>query len=797
MATLNIYLVDISQRMVNDRAVICLYGRTPGGTQICAVDDNVLPYFYVQPRSSADAETLKARLLSAVLEDKGEKASVVAVERAEKKLLGKSVQLLKVFTNVPHARAVLADRARSWPETKACFEDDLSFTRRWLIDKGVIPFGLIAIEGEFINQKSKVPVFRIERILGMSEESLATPRVLAFDVQAYNPKGRELDPERNPIIMVAVHGEGFSKVFSWKRFPLAEAEFVDSELALIEKVREAIDAYKPDILVGYHSDVFDLSYLKARAEKYKIRLEIGLDFSEIRQDCSIVGITHVDIQAFAKRNAQLNEDLSLRALARSLVHEQGLDVDMTMLVDAWDNHPELLGPFASYSMRNAQLIFTLSQHFMPQLIELSRITGLPLFHASRKGYSQLVEWLLIRSAVAVDEITVNKPSPDEVARRRKATFTGASVLTPSPGIYKDVIVFDFQSLYPSIISALNIGPDTYHCSCCEGLSIPEEKGWFCAKRKGFMPEVLEDLITRRMRVKKILDEGKASPFLAAREHSLKMLANSFYGYLGFYGSRWYSLECAKAVAAYGRFYINKVIAQAKAWQFKVLYSDTDSVFLLLERKAKKEAMQFADKINLDLPGLMELSYEGFYPRAIFVEGRDGVGAKKRYALLSEHGDIIVKGMELGSWCDFVKEVHRQVVTDALKGGGQALPIVQDAISKLQKRRVPVEALVLRTHLKKRIQEYDTVGPHVAVARRMLAQGKSLGIGSRISFVIISGKEKVRDRARVPDEVRQDDIDPGYYIERQLIPAVEKVMQLLNIGPADFEKKQQSTLAGYF
>ena len=123
-----------------------------------------------------------------------------------------------------------------------------------------------------------------------------------------------------------------------------------------------------------------------------------------------------------------------------------------------------------------------------------------------------------------------------------------------------------------------------------------------------------------MRIKEIIKEehDEKFAFLDARQNSLKLLANSFYGYLGFFGARWYSIDCARSVTAWGRFYIHKVINKAQKEGFFVLYSDTDSVFLTLDGRAKNEAQNFAQSVNLELPGLMELEYEGYYPAGIFV-----------------------------------------------------------------------------------------------------------------------------------------------------------------------------------
>ena len=108
---------------------------------------------------------------------------------------------------------------------------------------------------------------------------------------------------------------------------------------------------------------------------------------------------------------------------------------------------------------------------------------------------------------------------------------------------------------------------------------------------------------------------------------------------------WYCLECAASTTAYARNYISVTIAKAQQEGFKVIYADTDSCFLLLERKTIEDAMKFMEGINKNLPGQMELEFEGHYPRGIFVSLKGLKGTersergrergKKKYALLKK------------------------------------------------------------------------------------------------------------------------------------------------------------------
>ncbi|MCG2719499.1 MAG: DNA polymerase, partial [Nanoarchaeota archaeon] len=326
---------------------------------------------------------------------------------------------------------------------------------------------------------------------------------------------------------------------------------------------------------------------------------------------------------------------------------------------------------------------------------------------------------------------------------------------------------------------------------------------FCKKKKGFIPSIIEELITRRMRIKEMSRKKKASIFLHAREQSLKLMANSFYGYLGFFAARWYSLECAKSVTSWGRYYIHKVIDKAKEAGFKVLYSDTDSVFLLVGNNKEKDVKKFAESVNVELPGLMELEYEGSYPAGIFVSAKEtGYGAKKKYALLSENGNIKIRGFESvrRNWSIVAKEVQEKVLNIILKENNKekAFNYVKKTIDDLRNHKIELDKVIIRTQLQKEISDYDSIGPHVAVAKRLRDRGLKISAGTVMKYVITKGKGLIRERAKLPDEVKQNDYDPVYYVNNQIIPAVATIFSVLGYHKSDLsEKKGQEKLGKFF
>lgn len=812
MTRIQFYPLDIIYKTADNRPIIHLYGRTADGKQICAIDTSFRPYFYAIPKSGT---RIKDKIKKLELEYNNEKFCVVDAEMVSKEILGQKRDALKIYINLPKGVPLIKDILKDWDSIESVYEYDIKFTRRYLIDKGITPLSLITIEGEIVSGKSKVPMIEIKGEPEISGESMQDMKVLALDIETYNPRGKRSNPDKDPIIMIGLYSENYEKVITWKEFKTKETfiEFVQSESELLEKFKEAVEAFKPDIITGYFSDGFDFPYILKRARKYKLEMDIGLDLSEPHLtgravlETKITGIVHLDIFQFIRRviSRSLKTDTyTLSAVAEELLGEQKTKVDIEDLVEVWDKHLDKLEAYCKYNLKDAQLTYDLCVKLLPNIIEFVKIVGLPIHDITRMSFSQLVEWFIIKQTSNFNEIILNKPHFSQTEDRLKKSYQAAFVYEPKPGLYQNIAIFDFRSLYPSIIVSYNVSPDTMNCECCEEKQkapLEKKRIWFCTKKKGFLPSILEDLITRRMRIKEIIKKNGNEPLLAARSEALKVLSNSFSGYLAFYAARWYSIECIESVTAWGRYHINKLIDAAKEKGFEVLYGDTDSVFLLMGEKTREQAEAFLEHVNSQLPGLMELEFEGFYPRGIFVSVKVGeYGAKKKYALLDENNEIIIKGFETirRNWSSIAKETQKHVIKIILETGQaeKALEYVRDVIADLKNNNVPIDKVVLHTHLQKEIADYETISPHVAAAKLMQEKGIDVGAGSVIKFIIGRGAGKIRDRIKLPEDSAQQDYDSDYYINNQVIPSVERLFSVLGYSNEDFIGQKQSTLGSF-
>lgn len=799
MQKVECFILDATYKIIAGKAVIQLFCRTTDGKKVCLSDENFEPYLYC----TADSSIKDA--ISKIVVDK---FFVTRIELVTKKLLEKETEFFKIFVSLPSGVPAIKDEIKRIYKELCLYEYDIPFAKRYLLDKNIVPMTLIEAD---CDEK-----FRIQSIKNSAEQVFSAPKILAIDIETYfTPNDKKFLPEENPVLMIALYGSNFRKVLTWKEFSSKDSSiiFLKSEAEMISRMCELIQQFEPDIIAGYYSDGFDFPYLKVRAEKNNLRLDFGHgSFLEISgrkiSTAEINGIIHIDVLKFIRKvigRSMVTDVFTLDAVAEELLGEHKHEVEIDELPNAWNNAAHELEKFCNYNLHDAKLTYDLCVKILPNMIEFTRIIGLPLFEIDRMSFSQLVEAYIMKKAQFANEIAPNKPSYKEKQVRIVKHIRGAFVFEPKPGLYENIAVFDYRSLYPSIIASHNISPGTLNCECCKTNNlIKTDRGdfWFCANKKGFLSSIIQNLIELRAVVKKEIKKGRNDAMTVASSEALKVLANSFYGYLGFYGARWYCKEGAESTTAFGRHYIHKVIDEAQRQGFNVIYSDTDSIFITLDQKTKDDAFAFMNGINDSLPGVMELDYEGLFPAGIFVSAKaTDNGAKKKYALVDEKGMLKIKGFETvrRNWSFIAKDIQKRVLEILLKDKKPVIAVgyLHDIICDLRKHRIPVDKLVIHTQLQREVSTYANITPHVAAAQRMKEKGLTVEPGVMLKFVVVKGDGKIRDKVRLIDEVKQDDYDAEYYINHQVLPSVERIFAVFGYDKESFLSSRTQSVINEF
>jgi len=793
-----------------------IIGRSDSGKRVCIIDecDVYLWAILKNDLSSKKIDSIIDEISKIKVDVKGRHTKVEKVELHNKKFLGKEVKALKIFATNYKDLHDIADKL-GMKEIEKRRGYDLGFTTHYIIGKKFEPLNWYEISGEVLDNSEEFGgigkyldvdiCIKLENIKKIEDKKIK-PKALAYDIES-----DEIKIGEGEILMISLVSGDFRKVITWKKTKKTKpdfVEYVEDEAELLEKFVEYVRKISPDFLVGYFSDGFDLPYIKARAEKHNVRLSLGLDDSQPRfsrgavgetQTGKIKGIVHIDILKFirtAYSQYMQSETLSLNEVSKEFLGDKKKEFKI--------KHPSIMEEkdwvnYYEYNLHDSVLTLGLFEKLWPDLLEFSRVIGEPVFDISRNGMSKNVESYIIHNLEKFGEIPEKRPSYGEIElRRHREKYTGAFVFQPNPGLYEDIAVFDFTSYWPSIIVSFNLSLSTLLNKKEKnslGVDIGNKKVFF-GKKSGFFAEMLKELIEKRKKFKKELKK-KPDAIKNARSNAFKLLANASYGYQGFFGARYYCPEASAAATSISRDFIKKTIEKIDEDRYKTIYSDTDSIAFLMNKKTEEQTLKFLKKLNSKLPGIMELELEGFFKRGMWVTKRSGeFGAKKKYALIDKKGKIKIRGFETvrRNWCNLARHIQNHVIKQILEDGNEkkSLSYVSEIIKKIKERKVDRDDLIIRTQLKKSLSEYKAISPHVIAAKKMEEKEMPVSSGNLIEYYIAETKEKkklVREKVKLPDEEGKYDIE--YYLERQIIPAIENIFQIFKIDINSFikEKKQ--------
>ncbi|MEM1688618.1 MAG: DNA-directed DNA polymerase [Candidatus Anstonellales archaeon] len=596
----------------------------------------------------------------------------------------------------------------------------------------------------FINDNRMYPEYRLSNLTSMS-----------FDIETYNLEGFP-DPDKDRIVSIAYVYEGNVEV-------IAE----DDEQDTITSFLNAVRAYDPDIIVGYNLERFDLPYVANRAKKLGIDFNIARYGLPTRDPINIPGRIVFDVYRLAILLSRFGildlDDFSLSHVYYKIFGEKKFEIDKDMVWHLWENDRDKL---LEYNKGDAIATDRIYRRFLPLMLELSNLSRMYLQDLIRGYSSKIVDNLIVSEGYSKYII------PDIYQEHEDESYEGGYVKMPKPGLYENIAVLDFASMYPSIIIANNIDYYT-HLGDKDFLSEP----------LGLIPTTLKRIVDERMKIKNLIKQQQDRS-LEIKSQALKIIANSFYGYMAYRRSRFYLKEAAEKVTEIGRNIILQVIDMAQSAGMEVIYADTDSIFIIYNTKDR--VLEFVDMVNSTFP-TMKMEIEGFYKRGIFVSKRsDDTGAKKKYALIREDGNIKIRGFELvrRDWCELARELQEEVLTRILRDGDVegAVKRVRETIETLKYGKVDPQKLVIYTKLSKDIDDYKNVMPELVAAKKLMALGwdKRRLSGAVIKYIISTGSGNIASRAEPVEIFIKNNLkyDPDYYIDHQILPAVLKIMSSL-------------------
>ncbi len=580
-------------------------------------------------------------------------------------------------------------------------------------------------------------------------------RRMQVDIECYTTPGYDFcnaQREKDRIIAIAL-----SDSTGWLEV-LCGTEH--DEEALLRRFVTIVRERDPDVIEGHNIFNFDLPYITARAKRCGVKLTLGRDGSVPRRRPSrfsagertlaysrfdVFGRHVIDtlfmVHAYDISHRSL-DGFGLKSVAVhfGLAAEDRTYIDGADIAREYDRDPERVMRYVRDDVvetRGISGLLSRSSFAQAQLLPYSYQT------VCVRGTATKIDALMLREYLRQEQ---SLPMPD-AAR----PFAGGYTDMFETGVIENVHHCDVRSLYPSLMLTRGLAP--------------------ASDRLGIFLKMLDALRAFRLEAKaamqKARDEEERNT-QDALQTTFKILINSFYGYLGFSQGRFNDFDAAEAIAEGGRELLRQMIAWLRKHGARPIEIDTDGIYYVppgsaldlglnsdegagghtlstLSPKSRADPKEeFREAFAASLPEGIEIEFDGEY-RSMYSY------KMKNYALLSEDGEMLIKGAALKSRGLelFQREFLRELIRYRLEGRESEIPALRSRYEEaINERQWPIEKLSKVENLQDSPETYAAKRAGGKRARSAayelaLSSPREYRAGDQVSYYVTGNKKSVK------------------------------------------------------
>jgi DNA polymerase II len=569
------------------------------------------------------------------------------------------------------------------------------------------------------------------------------------------------------------------------------AKICRTEGELLAAFAETIREWDPDIITGWNVTDFDFSVLARRYAALSLPFDLGRAEDEVarirktqtgRTHITIPGRQVVDAMRIVRGSGRDFDDYRLDTVATEVLGRGKTvrETDEEKLAELDRLRREDLPAFCRYSLEDSRLVL--------DILSETGLDTLTLVRSTLTGMEFDRAWTSIPAferIYALELVRRNILPPREAGQADVSGAAGGTVLDATPGLFTNVLVFDFRSLYPSVMRTFNIDPLVYERAKTGGNgttddgagdSITAPNGARFSRNPGILPALLDTYFHAR-------EEALVSGDTVAA-YVYKILMNSFYGVLGSSGCIYGRTELAGAITGFGRYCLLFARDFFREKGMTVLYGDTDSVFVYaggadlgsrcdaLARELN-EALSREIRETYGVPSRIAIRCDVVYRRFLLPRLRSVTatpvirGRAKGYAGLVAETDgdaerVDIKGMEAArsDYTALARRFQRELLDLLFHDAGTTAidAYVRGIVADLLAGRLDSE-LVYRKILRRPAREYThAASPQVRAARKL---GWTTRRG-RVEYVMTTAGPEPLQLLQAPPDYR-------HYIDHQLRP----------------------------
>lgn len=601
---------------------------------------------------------------------------------------------------------------------------------------------------------------------------------MQIDIETYNP-GEMPDPARHPMTVIAMSDNRGRKLILHTapdgRVDLPYAQRCKGEAVMIRRMIDTVQKWDPDVIEMHNGFEFDWPFIRTRAEKFDIPMEVGREGrtcfplrgffraaeKTFRYENLIVPGRHcIDTLYAAFDYDVFARDLpsyGLKAVARyfDVAPEDREYIEGDKIADVWDEDPETVVRYALHDVEETRGI---AEQLTGAYFYTCPILPFDLQSVATAGVGPRIESLFVREYMR-QGVALPRPT-------KYGGFVGGFTEIYKQGVVGPIVYADVESLYPSIMLGYGVQPDT------------DELELF--------PVFLQNLTDLRfkwkdaMRAAKEEKREKDQAMYDGMQNSAKRLINGFFGYCGWVPGLFSDVDEAAKVTNTGREIVQTLGQTVQNLGGEIVEMDTDGILVIPPKHVVRPEKMNGDTVmdvewvtglTKVMPDGINIGFDGRYERMLSYK-------KKNYALLKYSGEIKMKGSSLvsrsseGFGRKMVETLIRQILEEDYAGMHETYLSWR---RKIIRGEVPVEDLAKKQTLKSTLAEYEQkmklknhnrdagyeVGKYLEETR-----GRPFREGTIVKFYIREGpKDHAVYQLAAPIDEYDDDENKRHYLKR--------------------------------
>jgi DNA polymerase elongation subunit (family B) len=462
-------------------------------------------------------------------------------------------------------------------------------------------------------------------------------------------------------------------------------------------------------------------------------------------------------------------------------------------------------PFFKEWSRQKVIVYTHDTvHDTPivELTEKARFSYLPLRFASKYGMMRLIDSRITYELLQRNYVIPTKKSFSKSHEKIRTlediveTDKAGMIISPEIGLHENVAVLDYDNEYANLIINHNISYETLSNKYSKD-SEPQ-RGSSDDNRMALLPSIIKDVLSRRLYLKQLLKKEIESDnlfysYCQIRLEILKQILVCLYGTSGSVWNRYSNVRIFEEINRLSRQILLKTKDIVQSSGFKLIYADTDAVFLKKKDATKSDYEEIMNKLIKETGLEMTLEFHYKFLVLLYVEADEKMEARKHYYGLTFDRQLITRGIDTRRHDSptFIKKFQTSLLLtlfdcnsseEVLKSGYQtALLYITQCIDIIMNGEVQITDLVISKLLRQNIEKYRSLFPHVAAAIRLNISGLIASKGDKIEYVYTDSKHADPLLRIVPAKLMAaEHYDREKYLE-MLLDSAEAVLAIFGFS----------------